>query len=62
MTTQLKNEWKVSRNTFFYQVMRIKDRTKPMHGGNVEYYGGAYSSRDEAEKALKEVIALETRR
>ena len=44
-------EWKVVINFIghnVYQVLRIKDTTKPMYSGNVEYSGGIFESRQAA--------------
>lgn len=47
------SEWKVTTNYIgrnVYQVLRIKDASKPMHSGNVEYSGGFFDTYQEAQE------------
>jgi hypothetical protein len=42
-----------------YQIGRIKNPAEPLHGGNVEWHGGLYLVREDAEKALLALTANE---
>jgi hypothetical protein len=40
-----------------YQIGRQKNADEPMHGGNVEWHGGVFHSKDAAQEVLSKLTA-----
>lgn len=52
----MKGKWKVIFNpTVGYIVARLRDTSRPMHSGNLEYYGEYSDSRKELERVANEL-------
>ena len=59
----MKGIWKVILNPMAgYIVARVRDTSKPMHSGNLEYYGEYSDNREELERVADELNNSEVQR
>lgn len=60
---EMKGIWKVIRNPMAgYIVARVRDTSKPMHSGNIEYHGKYSDNREELERIADELNNAEVER